>query len=203
MALTASTFLLAGCLDHSSGGGHDFLKAYREKMEVVSVRGGYKVGSYYATSDYLACRSLSWKAERVQGEVDSLKSKFGSAYYFCVSISPSQDQASDPSGHDILNSEIVKGQSSFAARLNELQNGMGSHCYLLLPNGDKVFPTTYYYDRNWGVGDGANFLFAFPKTVNGNPISLFSSRIVIAEFGLSLGNICQPILKPKGSKFTI
>ena len=173
-----------------------FLTAYRKAAETASTAGNYTMSSMLATPEYLAGARFRGESAPSKAVFDSLRQLYQGSLYLAFSVAPLSEGASPGAHTDVVGEELSKGRSAFAEGLNMMQNGLSQLCYLELSDGSKVFPSTYSFDRGWGLRKDVNFLFAFPKTWNGKAVDPAKARFVIQDFGLNIGNIRHAIKSP-------
>lgn len=180
-----------------------YLKAYREASKTVTTLGEYSLTSMLATPEYLAGARLRDHSKGDQAAFDSLRLIYQGSLFVAFSII-SVSKGESPGTHtDVVGAELANGRNAFAEKLNQMQNGMQTLCYLELRDGSKVHPSTYSFDRGWGLRNDVNFLFAFPKVWNGKDIDPSGVRFVIQDFGLNLGNVRHALKTPFGTKLKV
>jgi hypothetical protein len=174
-----------------------FIREYRSSLEVSTIRGDYRFTTFFASPEYLAAIRNRNGQDTMQGKEKSRAADSNPAYYMSLSIRAAHPMPGSEISQDLLNSTVLSGRAEFSQRLRQLETGLQSRCYLELPDGTRIFPSVYYFDRNWGLRDSDDFLFVFPKIWNGKSVPISYAKFVVGEFGLSLGNIVHEIKVPR------
>lgn len=180
-----------------------FLSEYRRLSAESTSRQGMRLETYFASPMYMAGMRSRGEEHISSHGLDSVAGIYGNALYFFVILGPDSVGESGLQADPILGSALAGGKTTFADRLNLLQNELLRSCYLELPGGEKVYPSSYSYERNWGMDSNNRFMFVFPESWNGRPIPVFKSHIVVSEFGLSFGEVRHAITKTPSLKLRV
>jgi len=127
-------------------------------------RGPFRITIAYRPAKYFLTEKMKIEGNESH-ECADRNPPYESAVYFAVNIRPLNKNGYTASNG---NFGLPAGSTERPQDLRELLFGLRDDLYIMLPNGQKVFPEVYQLDRDFGKNKGCtNLLFAFDKQVVG------------------------------------
>lgn len=134
----------------------------------------YKVRITFRPTDLLIAQELRGTHDSTQ--VARLKQKYGSHYYFVLSLSKNE--------HEAIQAGSMP-QSQFSNLLQTISFRMGMYVNMTTPQRDTIPLTDFIYNRTFSMGASNDILLVFNKEKVRDQQWV---QINLAEFGLGLGH---------------
>jgi hypothetical protein len=111
--------------------------------------GDVKLKILYKPSDLLVAQELKTNA---QENIEELKKKYHSYYYFILSISKEDSE---------LERYYVRNGENFSNKVEQLSFGMGQFLKIITSEGDTASIVDYMYPRMYGATGASSFILIF------------------------------------------
>ncbi len=179
--IACALLTLAGCRHRVSSDA--YLKRYEPAMQVTENSGDFAVTAMALNPEYLVAREMdsTWS----QAQIRSARETYEKAFYVSVQV-----RLKNPTGgvedfqKDFVNGSMIQGDDVYRRRLQFLQNEVGACVRLNCGNGVQLPPASYRFTRGVGLPGVHTFLFLFPKTYSGRPVSIRGAELVLKDMGL-------------------